>query len=516
MRSVAWRGMRFAVVVVALMVAALGASAAQAGGLLRLADEGDRPNVAVDSAGTAHVVWNGKAADGDLETHYCRLPRGRTSCASDVVLPIPRREGTTFASLDGPHVFTTGPSGVIVATYRNGLFDRPDGIGDRALFVFSSTDGGRNFGPPAIVGTQAPSGDAILGPGDAISVASNAETGGTFFQSAPTGAFTSTIANLGDGPTQWFNGSVGLLDGATPIVAFDDLATVFFRRYLGPGDPNDPASWTATTTVGAGSDTRLASGPTGVYLMIKTGQTKKRYVVRRYAGGGFARTTPLSKRGGPIFNDLVQDDGGRAHAVWLNGSRALVSRSSDGTSFWGPLRELVDSSVSMFDIELGAGPDGRGLAVWRGGGILAVRMNPACANRIVGTRRADTLGGGSRGDHVLGLRGADTLRGRGGDDCIDGGGGADRAFGNAGDDEIDGGGGRDRLEGGGGDDVLDGGSGPDTLIGGGGADVLMGGRGADLLVGGRGADILNCGPDIDVARAGPDDRTIGCETVIAA
>ena len=418
------------------------------------------------SATRARLTSPGTRApdDGDLLTHYCRLPRGATACEADVVLPIPRRAGSTFSSLDGPHVFATGER-IVVATYRNGSFDRPDGIGDRALFAFVSTDDGRTFGPAAIVGTQSPSGDAILGPGDLVMAISNAETGGTFFQSASLTGFASAVANLGDGPAQWYNGSVASVGGAT-VAAFDDLSTVFFRSYAGAGDMNSAASWTPTASLGAGTDTRLAGGPGGIYLMAKTGaSSKKRYVVRRFDGAGFGRATTLSKKGDPIFNDLAQDGGGRLHAVWLNGSRALIGRASDGTSFWGPRRELVPSSVSIFDPEIAVGSDGRGVAVWRGGGVYAIRLNPACANRVVGTARADTLRATTRGDHVLGLRGGDTVRGRAGDDCIDGGAGADRLFGQAGDDELAAGAGRDRADGGAGDDTIDGGAGPDTLIG---------------------------------------------------
>ncbi|MFQ5426182.1 MAG: hypothetical protein ACE5EV_03775, partial [Gaiellales bacterium] len=394
--------------VVLLVAAASCACLLLAGGALaarpfKLAGSGERPNVAVDAAGVGHFVWEAADAAGDLQTHYCRVARRARRCTGKQVLPIPRQAGRTFSSLTGAFVFAPGGGRVVVATYRNGLFARPDGNGDRALFVFTSTDGGRTFGPPALVGTQAPSGDAILGPGDSVSVASNAETGGLFFQSAPVGGFTSTIANVGDAVSQWYDGSIALLTGAVPLIALDDLESIFYRRYSGSGDLNDPASWTPTTRLGAGTDPRLAGGPAGVYLMYRQGPaTKKRYVVRRYARGGFGRATALSETGDPIFSDFSQDTGGRLHAVWLSGGRSLVNRASDATTFWGPARTIVDSSVAMFDIEIAAGADGTGFAVWRGGGIRAVALASACSNRIAGTRRPDTLRGTGRGDHLLG------------------------------------------------------------------------------------------------------------------
>src|SRR5688500_1474464 len=76
------------------------------------------------------------------------------------------------------------------------------------------------------------------------------------------------------------------------------------------------------------------------------------------------------------------------------------------------------------------------------------------ANRVSGTKKADTIR----------LRGGnDTARGRGGGDRIFGGAGRDRLLGGAGADRLLGGAGGDRLHGGKGSDRLSGGSGNDTL-----------------------------------------------------
>src|SRR5436190_21350899 len=56
---------------------------------------GEKPQVLVDAAGTAHIIWNeGRGNDADA-IHYCRLKRGATQCdVSQLLVP------------DGP----TGPS----------------------------------------------------------------------------------------------------------------------------------------------------------------------------------------------------------------------------------------------------------------------------------------------------------------------------------------------------------------------------------------------------------------------
>jgi Ca2+-binding RTX toxin-like protein len=94
------------------------------------------------------------------------------------------------------------------------------------------------------------------------------------------------------------------------------------------------------------------------------------------------------------------------------------------------------------------------------------------ANRVVGTKKADTIRLGA---------GNDRARGRGGKDKIFGGKGRDRLHGNAGNDRIKGGAGKDRLAGG---------KKKDRLAGGGGNDVLNAadGRRDAAVNGGKGSD----------------------------
>jgi hypothetical protein len=72
----------------------------------------------------------------------------------------------------------------------------------------------------------------------------------------------------------------------------------------------------------------------------------------------------VTETGDPIFADFSQDAGGRLHAAWLDGTRALMYRRSDNGTSYGPATELMDATFSVFHIQVGAGADGEGWATW--------------------------------------------------------------------------------------------------------------------------------------------------------
>jgi Ca2+-binding RTX toxin-like protein len=146
-------------------------------------------------------------------------------------------------------------------------------------------------------------------------------------------------------------------------------------------------------------------------------------------------------------------------------------------------------------------------------------------NAVVGSRRADTLKGGTGDDLLVGLGGNDVLAGRGGNDLLSGSGGDDRLTGGGGVDIADYsslrrrvrvnlttglafGEGRDRLRevegvvGGVGGDELIGDRQRNLLFGANGNDTIEGRAGRDDLNGGRGRDRLNGGAGRDRCRAG--------------
>ena len=357
MNKVLTKSLVLACVATAFPVAATAATPFQ------LTPVGGDPEVAVDSSGNGHFVWNeGKIGEPDV-THYCRIPTGATACAVNHTFVPASESPNNNADFDGPHVFVTG-SNVIVMTARCCGGFPP--AGSTGVVIYISTDNGQTFDAGQVVGNQDISGDAIIGPGARLSTISDVVTGGTLYQATTPGAFTDQTANLGDsGPSQSYSGSLALIDANTPIATFDDLDTTFWRRYDGSGDLNDVTNWTPTAGIGPGEDGTLAYGPSGVWLLYRTGEPGDRtYVARPFTGAGFGSPIEVSVTGDPIFADYFQDPGGRLHAAWLDGTRALVYRRSDDGTSYGPITELAEPSFEIFHIQVGAGADGEGWAVW--------------------------------------------------------------------------------------------------------------------------------------------------------
>lgn len=106
---------------------------------------------------------------------------------------------------------------------------------------------------------------------------------------------------------------------------------------------------------------------------------------------------------------------------------------------------------------------------------------------IVAPATARVFTGGKKANRVVGTKRADTMRLGAGNDRARGAGGKDRILGGRGNDRLSGGAGADRLEGGAGKDRLKGGKGKDRLSGGAGADRLNAADGrADRVVDGGG------------------------------
>jgi hypothetical protein len=364
-------------------------AAATAATQFELASNGGAPEVAVDSSGNGHFVWTeGRISEADI-THYCRIAPGATTCnASHTFIPT-SDDPNNNTDFDGPHIFVSG-SNVIVMTHRCCGGFPP--AGSDATVIYISTDNGQTFGTQQVVGDANTQGNAILGPGPRLSTISDVVTGGTFYQAVSPGTFTEEDANLGDsGPSQSYSGSLALFDATTPVATFDDLETTFWRRYDGSGSYNDVANWTPTATVGPGVEGQLAYGPNGVWLLYEVGEPGNNTLVARpFFGEGFGSQVSVSETGDPIFADFFQDPTGRLHAVWLDGSRDLVYRRSDPDALtnYGPATQLAPASFEIFHIEVAAGADGEGWAVWDANStrntVAAVALEVAAEQPVLG------------------------------------------------------------------------------------------------------------------------------------
>ncbi|MCW2990060.1 MAG: exo-alpha-sialidase [Solirubrobacterales bacterium] len=343
-----------------LLLAVLAVASPAAGRSFVVSKAGNKPAVAVDAAGTAHVVWDSVGADNTSTTHYCRVARNGAKCLS----------GTerTFAPVvgdqdfGGPRVFLSGAKGVVVVTSRCCTSEQaPDGTfyGSRT-FAISSADGGATFGDPAWIGTQVPDVGATLARGAFYSFGIASD--GTALQSASLTGFAGTPRTV----TTRLANSGGV--GTSPkgdVVAFADAKNNVFAGAL-KGDPN--FATINFKTLGKGSDVGVTAGPSGVDVFYKTTGKSERYIVRRYKGTKAGKISAVSEAGFPIFGTAFQDSAGRVHAVW-QGDLGLTYRRSgtSGGGFAKPRR--LSKASGFFNLAVSANAKGRATMVYDSNGF---------------------------------------------------------------------------------------------------------------------------------------------------
>jgi hypothetical protein len=333
---------------------------------------GAQPGVAVDAAGTAYIAWHGAGNPATLE--FCRLPRGANACESRHSIAAP---GNTISRA---FVVVSGAR-VVVVQHRYG----GDVPSFRRLYAFTSTDRGDTFGAGQIVGSV-DFNEAVAGPGDTLSGVPNADQIGGAFQNVPLDGSAGSpdiYAQLwgGDHP---YNGTVGLVDAATPLVAFQDgSGNTQFRRYAGSGSVNDAGNWTPPIDIGVIGTPKLAGGPTGLFLLGTTGAFPYSAFVRKWNGTTFDAPVTVAKDiEAPVH--LFEDAGGRLHAVFSRGRGpiSLVHAVSDDGSVWRSETVVTQSDGGVGDSRIATAPDHIGVIVWTAGvGASEVRVEQVGAKK---------------------------------------------------------------------------------------------------------------------------------------
>jgi hypothetical protein len=359
---------RIAAAVLPFIALFAGGSAANAGVAFTLGP-GASPDVAVDAAGTAHMVWQRSPSS----VMYCQVPRGATRCSgtpTSLTAPLSPVEKSA-------HVFLPGGPTVLVTTTRCCPFETD---------LSSSADNGATFGGPVTIGLP-PSdwADAgvVQGPGGTLSAFSLLS-----YQNLPlAGPPTTTQADFAYGAVVGISASGGVFGGTTPVHVFSDGTTLQFVRYSGAGDPSSSPSWTAPATIGAGDVPSVGGGPAGLVALSRSGATgSQRLFARKFDGTSFGSPVGVSETGGPDLPNLSAAPGnGRFTAIWLcpacNGGRELrVSQSTNGTT-WSTPRAIVDKAnadgISAFHPRAAVAPDGEGFAVWDTGTVArAASLDP--------------------------------------------------------------------------------------------------------------------------------------------
>jgi hypothetical protein len=325
---------------------------------------GHKPGVAVDAAGTAYIAWFGPEST-TTSLNFCRLPRGAGACDVTTTIAAP---GTT---LSRPFVTVDGAL-VRVVSYRYGL----TGARFDQIWEFTSADGGATFDAGHPVGI-APFDEAVRGPGDTLTVATNAESTGLAVQNVPldgTDAGATEAILSADHP---YNGTVGLA-GPAMVAVFADASGNAQVRTSG-GVLNDAATWTPPVELGYADYPRLAGGPSGLFLL--SGTPANALTVRKFDGTTFNAGAKIADIADDAQAHLTEDPAGRLHAVFAHNTAAglqLDYATSDNGTSWksGPLLTQTDATQSIGALRAAAAPDHIGVAAWEtaSGGTSDVRV----------------------------------------------------------------------------------------------------------------------------------------------
>jgi hypothetical protein len=340
---------------------------------------GHKPAVAVDASGTAYIAWFGPESN-ITSLNFCRLPRGAGACDVRTTIAAP---GTT---LSRPFVTVDG-SIVRVVSYRYGL----TGARFDEIWEFTSTDRGATFDAGHAIGI-APFDEAVRGPGDTLTVATNAESTGLAVQNVPLDGSTAGDAQAILSTDHPYVGTVGLVNASTPLVVFDDGSSFAqFRRYGGAGSLNDPASWTPPVDLGYADYPRLAGGPSGLFLLA--GTQSNALVVRKYGGTTFNAGVTISAAGEDAQAHLTEDPGGRLHAVFgrgtADGLQLAYATSDDGVTWQSGVLLTQPGAQSIGQLRAAAAADHIGVATWETGvngtsEIHVVAIGPSAAAPVPG------------------------------------------------------------------------------------------------------------------------------------
>jgi hypothetical protein len=373
---------------------------------------GNHPHVFLDGAGSAHIAFanpSGAAAD---TIRTCRLPRGGKACAASAALspsqPAAGNDPQSNQDFDGPYPMAVGNELLVVDSRCCNRVPTADGsFIENPVYLYTSEDAGATFTGPTdanpyagIIGTQDPSGDAIVygGAVPSIGLISSVQTGGTIFQGVPAGSFTTATANLSLRPDKQdaSYGRLGL-DGTRPIAAFSDSSgTITVRDWTGNGSVNDASQWTTLRITGA-DQPRIAGGPRGIALLTEPSTSSGALSVRAIAPGGLSAGPPQVLTKTPArFPTLSADPvSGMFTAAWINSSDESVHvRTSPDGRVWGPDQLVMRvPGGDLGQLDAAATADGGGFVVLRDangaptvydGRILAGQFGPTAPTGKLG------------------------------------------------------------------------------------------------------------------------------------
>ena len=373
------------VLLLATLATLLASAASAAAAPVVTVGQGDKPDIAVDATGRAHIAFLNKEGSFPQpeEARYCSLPRGGTGCQNPKIFVGNQPLDAEFTT-GRAHVFAPGANNLIVAHERC--------CGPENTVTNRSVNGGSVFGPPVILGNfiAGTFDEAVYGPGDTITALAEVVSAGTQVQNGPVSGLPAPASGAADllaGISG--EGAIGLEGDGSPVAVFvnqdtepDSLLWSKLNDGVPPTTPNinTTANWTPNQLISnnrtnAAEGPALAGGPNGLFLFWQKRLPDEGFI-SKFTGSGF--TAPVKITDNRPFNDfdLHQDPAGRLHAVWnqYTDEKLRYSFSDNGVNWSTPVD--IARGESYTHVRVAAASDHRGFAVWDDASTPAIDAVP--------------------------------------------------------------------------------------------------------------------------------------------
>lgn len=369
-----------------------------------LSAAGAEPDVLVDEAGTAHIVWNEGRGDQADVARYCRLERGAKTCDASATLSWNKTYGTGDGpqyNIDngGPRIVRIGDQLLVLSKRYPTVGESPAGFSSSNVIGWVSNDGGDSWSNAAFLGSRNLGQLAVVGPENdptVVNLAHDPFCGGMCVTTYKSGVYSTSEGVLNTDPNSNYNATL-IRDGSSLIGAFSGLSPdIWLRRWNGTGSITNPSSWSASAAI-PGDEPELAGGPAGAFMMAREGYFDPYEVSKLSVGAG-----NVVERGPPVgltdpdesvsAGRIIEDASGRLAAAWQeDGTGVRLATSTTGQAGFSQPQKLVGGDDNG-QLELDAYADGGGFAV----------VNRTAG--VVGEGQLQAVGFGSQGPtNELGL-----------------------------------------------------------------------------------------------------------------
>ena len=324
------RRTRYATIAVALATALTplavpaAASAAPSHNTAFTIGHGEDPSIVVAKNGTAYVSWVHQGPSGNQDQiQFCTVPRGKRACSGLQTFSAPLATGAR------PELLMPTPTTVLIVYYQ---YAGTSVVPADQTWLLSSTDAGKTFAAPLMIGTQLSDGGAAVDASGGLYIVNDYSAYGVTVQRDNLNGTAIPADGAQADFTDEYGGQVAVAPGGLVFASSwdetDGVGTIHVWTYSGTGDPNATTSWTKALTQG-GEDTQLANGPKGPYLFsTENAPDDPRFLVEKLTTTGSVKASYVTPKGQsneqPTF---WQDASGRLNLAYWQGDNMRYKAS---------------------------------------------------------------------------------------------------------------------------------------------------------------------------------------------